>query len=214
MSIDRAQIECRPCRVDRPEHRPPGSRDTKAVPRTVSVEGAKVGVKVVLGYPARNPVRRDPRARRRRAAAGERRRRGRRGPCRRRWSPTRSSAAADVLPNVKNIIAVASRRRRRRQMHDGHQPGARARRGGRVGRHARRRHLRPVAADDARHLGPPASRLRQRRWSPLKGHGIQANSIGFLIEQDNPEDGGARSDGHLGARSSCCARPTGRTWTS
>ena len=67
-----------------------------------------------------------------------------------------------LLPGVKNVIAVASGQGRRRQEHDQRQPRRFARPVRRGGRTARRGHHRPEHPDDARRRGP-AGREREQQ---------------------------------------------------
>jgi len=94
----------------------------------------------------------------------------------------------------QDIIAVASGKGGVGQVHDRGQPGARARRRGRVGRDARRRYLRALSADDARIAGRPESK-DGKRIEPMEGHGLQASSIGLPGIDMDTRDGMARSDG-------------------
>ena len=182
MSIDRAQIDAALAALIDPNT----SRrfaDTKSI-RNVSVEGAKVGVKVVLGYPAKtqfDAIR----------ALVE-------GALRQVPGVTETDVdvssqvvahavqrGVKLLPNVKNIIAVASGK-------------------GGVGKSTTATNLAlALAAEgasvgmlDADIYGPSLPMMLgisgrpespdNQSMNPLTGHGIQANSIGFLIEQDNP----------------------------
>ena len=54
------------------------------------------------------------------------------------------------------------------------------------GRHARRRHLRAVAAEAARHQGASRRRSAARASSRWKRYGLKVMSIGFLIEEETP----------------------------
>ena len=48
---------------------------------------------------------------------------------------------------------------------------------------------------------------------PLENFGVQVISIGFLVDKDEAMIWRG-PHGHAGRWSSCCARPTGRTWTT
>ena len=91
-----------------------------------------------------------------------------------------------LVPGIKNIIAVASGKGGVGKSHHRGQPGAGAGRRGRLGRHARRRHLRAVAADDARHRRPAGIEGRQDASSRWKATACRRCSIGFLIDIDTP----------------------------
>jgi ATP-binding protein involved in chromosome partitioning len=182
MSLDRAQIDTALGGLIDPNT----SRtfaDTKSI-RSVAVDGANVTVNIVLGYPAKsqfdtirtlvaNTVSGVP------GVAGVE------------VTVTSQVVAHAVqrgvklLPNVKNIIAVASGK-------------------GGVGKSTTAVNLAlALAAEgasvgmlDADIYGPSLPMMLgitgrpespdNASMNPMIGHGIQANSIGFLIEQDNP----------------------------
>jgi ATP-binding protein involved in chromosome partitioning len=77
------------------------------------------------------------------------------------------------------------RQGRRRQVDHGGQSRAGAAAEGAQGRHSRCRHLRPQPAAHARRVA--ASRIRDGKTiEPKNAHGLQAMSIGLLIEEDTP----------------------------
>ena len=104
------------------------------------------------------------------------------------------------------------RQGRRRQVDDRGQPGARARGGRRAGRRARRRHLRAVAADDARHRRPAGIEGRQDAGA---ARGLRAaGDVDRLPDRSGHADGLARARWSRRRSSSCSRTPTGATSTT
>ena len=132
--------------------------------------------------------RRDPRAARRRE-----RQRQRVSEDRRAHRAARREAAAWRQEHHRGCLGQG----RGRQEHHRGQPRAGAGRRGRAGRHARCRHLRPLAAADARHLGQ--ARERRRQDARADGRPRHPGELDRLPDRHRHADGLARPDGHAGA---------------
>jgi len=182
MSIDRALVDAALAAITDPNTGLPFAAAKNF--KNVAVDGATVAVDVVLGYPAKrqfesirtlvdNALRAVP------------------GVADTRVQVSQDIAAHTVqrgvklLPNVKNIVAVASGK-------------------GGVGKSTTAVNLALALASEGASVGildadiygpslPMMLGIEGRPESPdgqsmnpMAGHGVQANSIGFLIEQDNP----------------------------
>jgi ATP-binding protein involved in chromosome partitioning len=182
MSIDRALVDAALAAVADPNTGLPYAAAKNL--RNVTVEGDTVSLQVVLGYPAKRQFEaiRAQFADALRAVPGV---------ANARIDVSTQIAAHTVqrgvklLPNVKNIIAVASGK-------------------GGVGKSTTAVNLALALASegasvgilDADIYGPSLPMMLgiegrpespdDKSMNPMTGHGVQANSIGFLIEQDNP----------------------------
>ncbi|MGV2289626.1 iron-sulfur cluster carrier protein ApbC [Trinickia sp. YCB016] len=182
MSIDRALVDAALAAVIDPNTGRPFAAD-KGI-RNVAIDGATVSADIVLGYPAvtqyravraivEDALKQVPGVENARVAVSQ--------------SIVAHTVQRGVklLPNVKNIVAVASGK-------------------GGVGKSTTAVNLALALADEGARVGildadiygpslPMMLGITGRPESPdgqsmtpLTGHGVQANSIGFLIEQDNP----------------------------
>jgi ATP-binding protein involved in chromosome partitioning len=182
MSIDRALVDAALAAVTDPNTGRPFST-AKGV-RNVTIDGTTVRAEVVLGYPAKTrhealralvegELRKVPGVERAEVAISQ--------------SIVAHAVQRGVklLPNVKNIVAVASGK-------------------GGVGKSTTAVNLALALASEGASVGvldadiygpsiPTMLGIHDRpdspdgqSMNPLEGHGVQANSIGFLVEQDNP----------------------------
>lgn len=182
MSIDRALVDAALAAVVDPNTGRPYAA-SKGV-RNVAIDGDAVTVDVVLGYPAKS-LHDDVRAQVAAALKAVPGVRDARVNVSQEIVAHTAQRGVKLMPNVKNIVAVASCK-------------------GGVGKSTTAVNLAlALAAEgasvgilDADIYGPSLPTMLgihgrpespdDQSMNPLVGHGVQANSIGFLIEEDNP----------------------------
>jgi ATP-binding protein involved in chromosome partitioning len=182
MSLDRSQVDAALAALTDPNTGHPYASG-KGV-RNVTVDGGVVSAEIVLGYPAKSQfdaIRQQVET----ALAAVPGVSGSHVTVRQEIAAHTVQRGVKLLPNVKNIVAVASGK-------------------GGVGKSTTAVNLAlALAAEgatvgvlDADIYGPSLPMMLgiqgrpespdEKSMNPLTGHGVQANSIGFLIEQDNP----------------------------